>query len=55
MDKVDLRALVEVADELGLDVGFSPLQSGKISFTDMPTDAEQSRQAVVSGRRNHPR
>jgi hypothetical protein len=56
MDKVDLRALVQAADELELDVGFSPIQgTGTISFTDQPTEAEQRAHAVVSGRRRHPR
>jgi hypothetical protein len=35
LDKVDLRALVAVADELELDVEFSPIdEASKISFTD---------------------
>jgi hypothetical protein len=56
LDKVDLRSLVEAADELELDVGFSPIQgTGTISFTDPPTEAEQRAHAVVSGRRRHPR
>jgi hypothetical protein len=55
MDKVDLRAIVAAADELGLDVGFSPIQGGKLSLTDQPTEEEQRKQAVVGGRRRHPR
>jgi hypothetical protein len=55
LDKVDLRALVEAADELGLDVGMSPIQGGKLSLTDQPTEAEQRKQAVVGKRRRHPR
>lgn len=56
LDKVDLRALVAAADELELDVGFSPITgTGKISFTDQPTEVEQRRQAAVGGRRGHPR
>jgi hypothetical protein len=47
-DKVDLRALVAVADELELDVGFSPIDgTSKISFTDQVGE--------VSGARRHPR
>jgi hypothetical protein len=55
LDKVDLRALVAAADELELDVGFSPIQGGKMSLTDQPTEAEQRKQAVVGGKRRHPR
>lgn len=56
LDKVDLRALVAVADELELDVGFSPITGqGVISFSDSPSPAEQQRANVVSGRRRHPR
>jgi hypothetical protein len=45
LDKVDLRALVAVADELELDVGFSPIDgASKISFTDqIPVSAAQRR------------
>jgi Holliday junction resolvasome RuvABC ATP-dependent DNA helicase subunit len=49
LDKVDLRALVQVADEFGLDVGLSSI-SGNVSIIDQPTDAE-----VVNRRRRHPR
>lgn len=56
LDKVDLRALVQIADELELDVGFSPITGqGKISLTDMPSEAEVRKQEVVSGQRRHPR
>lgn len=55
LDKVDLRALVAVADELELDVGMWSLGEGKIHFTDQPSPAEQNRADVVSGRRGHPR
>lgn len=55
LDKVDLRALVAAADELELDVGFSPIQGGKMSLTDAPSEADQRRQAVISGKRRHPR
>jgi hypothetical protein len=55
MDKIDLRSLVEVADELELEVGFNPIQGGRLSFTDMPTEAQQRKQAVVGGKRRHPR
>ena len=56
LDKVDLRAIVQAADELELDVGFSPITgSNTLSLTDQPTDAEVHKQAVVSGKRRHPR
>jgi hypothetical protein len=55
LDKVDLRALVQAADELELDVGFSPISGNTLSFTDQPTEEEQRRQAVVGSRRRHPR
>lgn len=55
VDKVDLRALVAFADELGLDVGISALQAGVLSFTDQPTEEEQRKRAVVGSRRRHPR
>lgn len=55
LDKVDLRALVTAADELGLDVGFSPIQGGKLSLSDQPTEAEERKQQVVGGKRRHPR
>lgn len=56
LDKVDLRAIVQAADELELDVGFSPITGqGVISFTDQPSESDVRRAAVVSGRRRHPR
>jgi hypothetical protein len=55
LDKIDLRALVDAADELGLDVGFSPISGDTLSFTDQPTEEEQRRQAVVDKPRRHPR
>jgi hypothetical protein len=55
VDKIDLRALVAAADELELDIGFSPLQGGQLSFTDMPSEDERRRQAVTGGKRSHPR
>jgi hypothetical protein len=43
-DKVDLRALVAVADELDLDVGISPIDGvNKISFTDQVPERKESR------------
>lgn len=54
VDKVDLKALVAAADELGLDVGMSRLD-GHFTFTDMVSDEEQHVRDVVSGRRKHPR
>lgn len=55
LDKVDLRALVAVADDLELDVGMWALGEGKIHFTDQPSEGDVRRAAVVSGRRHHPR
>jgi hypothetical protein len=55
LDKVDLRALVQAADELELDVGWSPISGNALSFTDQPTEEEQRRQAVVGKPRRHPR
>jgi len=55
LDKVDLRALVNAADELGLDVGMSPIQGGKLSLTDQPTEAERRKQQLVGKPRRHPR
>jgi hypothetical protein len=43
-DKVDLRALVAVADELDLDVGISPIDGvNKISFSDQLPEHAASR------------
>jgi hypothetical protein len=51
LDKVDLRALVEIADELDLDVGYTPVRDGAgISFGDPDRTPE-----VVRKPRRHPR
>lgn len=46
VDKVDLRALVALADELGMDVGLSPLAQGQLRFSDA-----EAPHASVAGRR----
>lgn len=50
-DKVDLRHLINVADELDLDVGTSQLLRGGISFSEPAPE----RPAAVHGPRRHPR
>lgn len=49
VDKVDLRALVEIADELELDVGMHVLTNGNVSFSALATTPE-----VVRNPRWHP-
>jgi hypothetical protein len=52
VDKVDVKALIEVADEFDLDLGYSPIQ-GRQSFSfDTPHPAKPE---VVVGLRRHPR
>lgn len=48
VDKVDLKALVAVADELDLDVGVSRL-AGRVEFSAMP------KKSVADTPRSHPR
>jgi len=55
LDKVDLRAIVQAADELELDVGLSPITGNTLSLTDQPTEAEERKRSIVSGKRRHPR
>lgn len=51
LDKVDLRALVEIADDLDLDVGYTPLRGQeRISFGKPDRTPE-----VVRSPRRHPR
>lgn len=49
VDKVDLKALVDLADELDLDVGYSPPRGG-FSFGE-----PDRRPEVVRTQRKHPR
>jgi hypothetical protein len=51
IDKVDVRALLELADELDLDLGFSPVR-GMGTFTLGEPDR---RPEVVRTQRKHPR
>lgn len=49
VDKVDLRHLVNLADQLGLDVGAHALGQSRVIFSDLDTTPE-----VVRSRRRHP-
>lgn len=50
LDKVDVRALVELADELGLEVGYSTMNGGHFGFGESdPTPV------VARNPRAHPR
>lgn len=55
VDKVDIKALVAAADELGLDVGWSPMRQNVIAFYDPTSPEEQHRRSIVEGKRRHPR
>lgn len=55
VDKVDLKALVAVADELGLDVGMHGIRPGELVFSVEATPEETRKREVVHGRRRRPR
>jgi len=50
IDKVDVRALVEVADRFELDIGFSSMRGGAFSFEELDRTPE-----VVRNPRRHPK
>ena len=53
LDKVDLRAVVEAADELDIDVGWSPVTGNNtLALTDQP---EMLKRTVAEKPRRHPR
>lgn len=55
VDKVDLKALVKIADELDLEVGLHAVAGEGIVFSD-PVDPVLGRQRdIVDGPRRHPR
>lgn len=54
LDKIDLRSLLDAADELELEVGLSALGQGRVTFEAQPKEDERRRRSVVSPRR-HPR
>lgn len=50
IDKIDVRALVEIADKLNVDVGWTPVRGSGLTFG----DSERPVPEVVSPRR-HPK
>lgn len=50
IDKMDVKKLVEVADELDLDVGFSSYEGGSFSFGE-----PDRRPEILKTQRRHPR
>lgn len=57
LDSVDLRALVALADEMGLDAKLSAMSrtGALLHFVDAPSEAEVRKRAVIDGPRKHPR
>lgn len=51
VDKIDVKALIEVADEFDLDLGYSPIQ-GRQSFS---FDEPDRRPEVIRTQRRRPR
>jgi hypothetical protein len=54
LDKVDLNAIVQTADDLGIEAGLNSI-SGRITLTDQPSEEERRRREVIDSRRAHPR
>lgn len=55
VDKVDIKAIVQVADDLDLEVGLWPIGGGHLHLTDAPTKEERRKRAVAGRPRAHPR